>query len=98
MSMIQRTRRQLGDYTTAFADYATEYWVEGNNRQQWNHFANAETRTNNYQEKCHSKLKKYANHQHPNIFVLIEILQTTQANKPYPDINRRQATTQVKET
>jgi hypothetical protein len=25
---------------TAFADYVTEYWVEGNNRQQWNHFDN----------------------------------------------------------
>ena len=27
---------------TAFADYVTEYWVEGNNRQQWNHFDNKE--------------------------------------------------------
>jgi len=27
---------------TAFADYVTEYWVEGNNHQQWNHFDNKE--------------------------------------------------------
>ena len=59
--------------TTAFADYVTEYWVEGNNRQQWNHFDNEGPRTNNHLEGWHGKLKKHLNHAHPNIFVLIEL-------------------------
>ena len=66
--------------TTAFADYATEYWVQGNNRQQWNHFDNEDPRTNNHLEGRHSKLKKHINHVHPNIFVLTELHQKTQAN------------------
>ncbi|VDI62638.1 Hypothetical predicted protein [Mytilus galloprovincialis] len=66
--------------TTAFADYVTEYWVEGYNRQHWNHFSNEGPRTNNHLEGWHSKLKKHVNHAHPNIYILIEILKKTQAN------------------
>ncbi|XP_071177801.1 uncharacterized protein [Mytilus edulis] len=66
--------------TTAFADYVTEYWVEGYNRQHWNHFSNEGPRTNNHLEGWHSKLKKHVNHAHPNIYILIEILKKTQVN------------------
>ncbi|VDI04710.1 Hypothetical predicted protein [Mytilus galloprovincialis] len=66
--------------TTAFADYVTEYWVEGYNRQHWNHFSNEGPRTNNHLEGWHSKLKKHVNHAHPNIYIMIEILKKTQAN------------------
>ena len=85
---------------SAFANYATEYWIEVNNRQQWNHFDNEGPRTNNHLEGWHGRLKKHLNHAHPNnIFVLIELLQKTQANtsKPDPDIGRRHATTHVKD-
>jgi hypothetical protein len=64
--------------TTAFADYVTEYWVEGNNHQQWNHFDNEGPHTNNHLERWHGKLKKHLNHAHPNIFFLIDLLQKTQ--------------------
>ena len=66
--------------TTPFADYVTEYWVEGNDRHQWNHFVNEGPRTNNHLEGWHSKLKKLVNHAHPNIYQLIDLLQKTQAN------------------
>ncbi|VDH92729.1 Hypothetical predicted protein [Mytilus galloprovincialis] len=86
--------------TTAFADYVTEYWVEGYNRQHWNHFSNEGPRTNNHLEGWHSKLKKHVNHAHPNIYILIEILKKTQANTEanqltslkYRNINNRLAT------
>ena len=32
--------------TTAFAYYVTEYWIEGNNYQEWNHLDNDGLRTN----------------------------------------------------
>ena len=65
---------------TAFADYVTEHWIEGQERDQWNHFTNEGPRTNNHLEGCHSKLKKLVRHAHPNIFQPIELLQKTQAN------------------
>jgi hypothetical protein len=53
---------------TAFADYVTEYWVEGNNRQQWNHFDNEGPRTNNHLEGWHGKLKKSTSTTHTPTF------------------------------
>jgi hypothetical protein len=41
---------------------------------------NNSARTNNHIEGWHGKIKKHLNHAHPNIFVLIELLQKTQAN------------------
>ena len=63
---------------TPFADYVTEYWVEGD-RQRWNHFTNQGPRTNNNVEGWHSRINKKLNHGHPNIFQLIELLQKEQA-------------------
>jgi len=42
-------REEIAINTTAFADYVTKYSVDGNNRQQWNHFDNEGPRTNNHQ-------------------------------------------------
>ena len=67
-------------FAPAFKDYVTEYWVEGQERDQWNHFTNEGPRTNNHLEGWHSKLKKLVRHAHPNIYQLIELLKKTQAN------------------
>lgn len=72
--------------TTDFADYVTTQWVEGQDRDEWNHFTNEGPRTNNHLEGWHSKLKKLVRHAHPNIFQLIEILKNTQANTEANDI------------
>ena len=94
--MVKPTWRKRRDchQQSAFADYVTEYWVEVNNRQQWHHFDTEDPRTNNHLEGWHGKSKKHLIHSHPNIFVLIELLQKTQANtsKPDTDIGRRHAT------
>ena len=61
--------------TTTFAYYATEYWAEENNCQQWNHFDNEDPSTNNQPEKWQNKLKKHVNH---NSFDLKELHKKTQ--------------------
>jgi len=63
---------------TPLADYVTETWVESDNRLHWNHFATEGHRTNNNLEGWHSKLRKLVNHPHPNIYVLIQLLQKEQ--------------------
>jgi hypothetical protein len=85
--MFKRTGRKRRDchQQSAFADYVTEYWVEVNNRQQWHHFDTEDPRTNNHLEGWHGKSMKHLIHSHPNIFVLIELLQKTQANTSKPD-------------
>ena len=87
--------------TTGTIGTSRRSMVQRTGRQRWDchYFDNEGPRTNNHLEGWHGRLKKHLNHAHPNIFVLIELLQKTQANtsKPDPDICRRHATTQVKE-
>ena len=69
---------QVPAETTRFTDYITEYWIEGN-RVEWNQYNNDGPRTTNNLEGWHSKLKKYLQHPHPNIYKLIEMLKREQA-------------------
>lgn len=63
---------------TAFTDYVTEQWVEGD-KPLWNHYTTVGPRTTNHCEGWHSKLKKAVRHAHPNIFGIISILQRIEA-------------------
>ena len=64
--------------TTKFKDYVTEIWVEGN-IQGWNQFDNDGARTTNHIEGWHSKVNKACQRSHPNIFVMVKLLQKEQA-------------------
>ena len=64
--------------TTKFKDYVTETWVEGS-IQGWNQFDNDGTRTTNHIEGWHSKVNKACQRSHPNIFVMVKLLQKEQA-------------------
>ncbi len=66
-----------------FKDYVTSTWVDGNVArfpiELWTQYDNIEgLRTNNHIEGWHSKLNRAIGRQHPNIFVLIELLKDEQ--------------------
>ncbi|XP_050406180.1 uncharacterized protein LOC126821734 [Patella vulgata] len=55
-----------------FADYVTEFWVEGQHgRMMWNHFHTEGPRTTNHVEGWHSKITSIIATPHPNIFKLV---------------------------
>ncbi|XP_071089379.1 uncharacterized protein [Haliotis cracherodii] len=58
---------------SAFADYVTEFWVEGGYRLMWNHFCTTGPRTTNHVGGWHSKLNNTAA-SHPNMFKWINII------------------------
>ena len=61
-----------------FADYVTEFWVEGGERLMWSHFDTVGPRTTNHVEGWHSKLNNVAA-SHPNMFKLINIIKSEQS-------------------
>ena len=63
--------------TTSFTDYVTELWVEGQ-RFLWNHYQTEGPHTTNHLEGWDNKIKKKVHHAHPNIYLIIEVLQNTQ--------------------
>lgn len=63
--------------TTSFTDYVTELWVEGQ-RFLWNHYQTEGPHTTNHLEEWDNKIKKKVHHAHPNIYLIIEVLQNTQ--------------------
>lgn len=63
---------------TRFCDYVTETWVE-TDRTESNHFDNTGARTTNHVEGWHSKMNKICKRSHPNIYVLVQMLQKEQA-------------------
>ncbi|XP_048248930.1 uncharacterized protein LOC125378113 [Haliotis rufescens] len=48
------------------ADYVTEQWVEGEDRNMWNHFDTLGPRTTNHVEGWHARINKMTTN-HPNI-------------------------------
>jgi hypothetical protein len=54
-----------------------EFWVEGH-RFLWNHYQTEGPRTTNHLEGWHNKIKKKVHRAHPNIYLIIEVLQNTQ--------------------
>jgi hypothetical protein len=63
--------------TTTFTDYVTEHRVE-THIFLWNHYLKEGPRTPNHLEGWHNKIKKKVRHAHPNIYEIIDLLQTTQ--------------------
>ncbi|CAG2249608.1 unnamed protein product [Mytilus edulis] len=61
-----------------FNDYVTEQWVD-REPERWNHFSTVGTRTTNHLEGWHHKLNNQLNKDHPNLFLIIQKLQNTQA-------------------
>jgi hypothetical protein len=71
---------ELSPAIVKFKDYVTETWVEGHRgRRMWNHYDTEGPRTTNNVEGWHSKLKKLCQHAHPNVFVMVKLLQGIQA-------------------
>ena len=64
--------------TTAFTDYVTTQWIDGD-RQVWNHFNTDGPHTTNHIEGWHNKLKKKVSHAHPNIYTLINTFKNIHA-------------------
>ena len=66
-----------------FMDYVTTTWVDTSAaifpKEMWNHFDNIDGfRTNNHLEAWHGVLNRELGRPHPNIYKLIELLQTKQ--------------------
>ncbi|KAK3107276.1 hypothetical protein FSP39_010924 [Pinctada imbricata] len=76
-ALEDRDDADISDVTQTFTDYVTDQWVDGD-RLQWNHFGTNGPRTTNNLEGWHSKLKKMAQHSHPNIFNSIQMIKDVQ--------------------
>ncbi|XP_046358413.2 uncharacterized protein LOC124136540 [Haliotis rufescens] len=62
------------DRVLKFADYVTDYWVEGNQgRHMWNHHNTVGPRTTNH------KIAKVFGAPHPNIFKIVSFFKAEQA-------------------
>ena len=57
--------------TTPFTDYIITQWIE-RDHTVWNHFNIEGPRTTNHLEAWHGKVKKKAQHCHPNIYTIIQ--------------------------
>ncbi|XP_048248931.1 uncharacterized protein LOC125378115 [Haliotis rufescens] len=60
------------------ADYVTEQWVEGEDRNMWNHFDTLGPRTTNHVEGWHARINKMTTN-HPNIFRFITLIKSEQS-------------------
>ena len=60
-----------------FNDYVVTTWVDDDARfplRMWNHFTNADPRTNNNVEGFHSRVNRLLPHRHPNIYRFVELI------------------------
>jgi hypothetical protein len=62
-----------------FLDYYVETWLDGFERNIWNHFENLGPRTNNHVEGYNSRFNGIVNVSHPNIWKFITCLQAEEA-------------------
>ncbi|XP_062572688.1 uncharacterized protein LOC134234630 [Saccostrea cucullata] len=86
-ALEDRDEADLTQATESFTDYVTEQWVNGD-RLLWNHFGTEGPRTNNSLEGWHGKLKRMAQHAHPNIFVVVKMFKDIQNAKEIQKIQR----------